>query len=177
MGSPRFTAATRGGRDLFDRRLSLFGRLQVPPDLVDVPQVVPRHHAQHVTECLVAPLVVPARSVQVGRAQLFPERQIAEPHGPKHVHEFAGFAVVVSLRRHPKVLVHPENRRRIFRQNQPQAIAVDPYGVAEVTDDLVARSTVNAGFWCLTNHVGVTCHNTPELQTRPNKLINRSRRG
>ena len=59
--------------------LIILDRFQVPPDLVDVPEVVPGQHTPHVSQRLVAPFVVPAHSVQVGRPYLFPERQIAVP--------------------------------------------------------------------------------------------------
>src|SRR5262249_24124811 len=40
---------------------------------------------------------------------------------------------------HPELLVHPEYRRILFAQHEPEPKPGDPFAVSEVSDDLVRR--------------------------------------
>src|SRR5262249_45604336 len=69
----------------------------------------------------------------------FPRVQIELTQCPKDFYKLRGFTLVVAQGCHPRILLRAQDGWIVLTKNQPQAIAIHPFGVRQMADDLVWR--------------------------------------
>src|SRR5580704_19037730 len=100
-----------------------------------------------------------ASALQIRRSRSLPRGQIQLTQCAKDFNQLRRLALIVSLSRHPRILLRAQDRRIVLAKNQAEAIPVHPLAVGEMANNLVGRpfpfvgtSAQNHG-WILFNNL------------------------